>query len=314
MNRRPRNVLLTGAAGFIGSRLTRQLLLDHRFAESCITLNDLSVSDDIASDRVRVVQGDFGDASVRARLLENAPDTIFHLAGVLGGAAEADYALARRVNIDSTLALLEEARAPEAPPRIVFASSIAVFGPGLVEPVHDDTPTWPTMSYGAQKRMVEVALEQFSRRGWIDGLAIRLPGIVARPNADARLKSAFLNAVFHAVARGDDFVLPVSPTGTTWLISVPACVEAFLHAALLPGERLGGRRAFTLPAQQVAISDLVAALKARYPGNASMIEYRPDPTLEAQFASQPTLTTACADELGFRHDGDLPTLVARAFA
>ncbi|WGM47902.1 D-erythronate dehydrogenase [Brevundimonas sp. NIBR10] len=141
---------------------------------------------------------------------------------------------------------------------------------------------------------------------------MRLPGIVARPGADARLKSAFLNQVFFAVAAGEDFSMPVSADGTSWLISIQACVDALIHAAKLPRQRLGERRAFNLPAQRVMIGALVAAIKARLPDSPSQIRYEPDPAVEGQFASQPPLDTRVADELGFRHDGDLATLVQRA--
>ena len=309
-----RHVVVTGAGGFIGAKLARRLLDAPAFANDRITLGDLSLAGLPNHPRARRVEGDFGDAGVRDRLLDGRADIVFHLAGILGGAAEADYDLARRVNVDATLSLLEALRSSAAPPRVVFASSIAVFGPGAPDRIDDDTPPNPTMVYGAQKRMIEVVLEQFSARGWIDGLAIRLPGIVARPGADARLKTAFLNAMFHAYAAGDDITLPVSPEGTTWMISVPACIDAFVHAGLLSADRIGARRAFTLPAQRIAFGDLVAALRRRFPNSPSAVRFEPQTDIEAQFARQPPLTTAIADALGFRHDGDLDTLVARALS
>jgi nucleoside-diphosphate-sugar epimerase len=216
------------------------------------------------------------------------------------------------VNLDATLNLLEMLRDPDRPPRVIFASSIAVFGPPLPDLIDDDTTPLPTMNYGAQKQMIEVAVEQFSARGWIDGLAIRLPGIVARTDADVRLKSAFLNTMFYDFREGRNIVLPVGPDGTTWLISAPACIEAFLHAAHLSPDRLARRRAFTLPAQRTTIADLIDALRERFPTSATVISYAPDPALEAQFARQPLLTTMIADALGFRHDGSLAALVEQA--
>ena len=126
------------------------------------------------------------------------------------------------------------------------------------------------------------------------------------------MKSAFLNQVFYAVRDGRDFTMPVSPQGQTWLISVPACVDAFMHAATVDTKALGPRRAFTLPAQRVRIDMLIAALKQRFRESNSNITYAPDAALEAQFAGYPPLTTMQADALGFRHDGDMATLVARA--
>lgn len=312
MTRAARHVVVTGAGGFIGRRLVTRLLDHPAFASARLSVNDIVLPQNLDHPRVRAVPGDFGDPEVLAHLLDGRADVVFHLAGVLGGAAEADYDLARRVNVDAALSLLEALRDPDLPPRVVFASSIAVFGAPLPDRVDDSSIPLPTMNYGAQKRMIEIVTEQFSARGWIDGLALRLPGIVARPGADARLKSAFLNTVFHAVAEGRDITLPVSPAGATWLISVPACVNAFVHAGSLPPQQPGGRRAFTLPAQRVRISDLVEALHASLPESRARVRFAPEPHIEAQFAAHPPLETALADGLGFVHDGDLPTLVRRA--
>ena len=312
MNRADFTVLVTGAGGFIGRQLVTRLLTEPALAGARFTLCDLVLPERPDDARVRVVEGDFGQVAVLAQLLEDAPDLVFHLAGVLGGAAEADPALARRVNIDATLSLFDALRAPDQPPRVVFASSIAVFGPSNGERIDDATETRPTLVYGAQKRMAEIALDQMSARGWIDGIALRLPGVVARPGADARLKSAFLNSVFHAVARGEDMTLPVPRDGTTWLLSVQACVDALLHAARVPAAMLQDRRVFTLPAQRVQFGDLIEGLRRAFPGSASCIEFRPDPDITAQFGRQPELSTQGADALGFCHDGDLAMLITRA--
>lgn len=307
----PGTVLVTGAGGYIGTRLVERLLTHSAFADSRFVLVDLTmpIRDDA---RVITITGDLTEAAVLDRALENEPTHVFHLAGILGGAAEQDYALARRVNIDSSLALLERLRLQEAVPRVVYASSIAVYGPPLPELIDDDTLPHPVMTYGAQKAMIETIVEQFSARGWIDGLAVRLPGIVARPDADARLRSAFLNLVFYAAQEGRDFTMPVSKEGTSWLISVPTVVDDLVHAALIPAEKLGRRRILTLPAQVVRMGDLVDELQRMFPHSRGRIDFRPDIELEAQFASQPPLETRLADNLEFRHDGDLPSLIRHA--
>lgn len=309
MNPARRHIVVTGAGGFVGGRLVARLLAAPEFADARITVNDLALGDYPA--RVRKVSGDFGDESVRTALINGRCDLLYHIGGVLGGAAEADPARARRVNVDATLALLEAVQDAVAPPRVVFASSIAVFGAPFPLRIDDDTRCNPTMVYGAQKAMIEIAIEQMSRRA-IDGLALRLPGIVAKRGADARMKSAFLNRLFEVFAEGADLTLPVAADGTTWLLSAPACVTALLHAGTLDPSRIGTRRAFTLPCQTVCFADLVASLHARWPDSPTRIDYAPEPALEAQFGRQPPLTTALADALGFKHDGDVATLVARA--
>lgn len=308
-----RRIVVTGAAGFIGSRIVDRLLDDPEYANAQITISDLKLSGR-SDERLRLLEGDFCDPLVLAEMVGDGVDLLFHLGGIMGGTAETNYDLARRVNVDATLSLFEALRNEANPPRVVFASSIAVFGPPLPPVIDDDTHPVATMNYGAQKRMMEIALEQFSARGQIDGLAIRLPGIVARPGLDASFKSAFMSAVFHAFAAGQDFVMPCSPGGRLWLISVPACVDAFVHAAGLSSHMLGRRRAFTLPAQEVIVSDLIDALKVSYPESPTVVRYEPDPALDALFASQPPLATPLADGLGFHHDGDLPTLIAKALS
>lgn len=308
---RARHVVVTGAGGYIGRHLLAAMLADARFEDARLTAVDLALSD-AWNSRIRLIEGDFTDRDTLHKALDGGADVVIHLAGVLGGAAETDPASSRRVNLDGALDLMDAVRDDTDPPRFVFASTVAVFGAPLPELVDDATVPLPTMVYGAHKRMIEVAIEQYSARGWLDGVAIRLPGIVARPGADARLKSAFLNTIFHDFAAGCDIVLPVSADGTSWLVSVGACVAAILHAASLPAGSLGRRRAFTLPAQRVQMSALVDALRDRFPNSRSRVAFEPDPALQAAFASHPPLRTAIAEELGFRHDGDLSRLVARA--
>jgi nucleoside-diphosphate-sugar epimerase len=307
-------VVITGAGGFIGSRLVDALLTDVRFSAARFTLLDQALPDRSHDQRIKLVEGDIRDEAIRRKVLGDGVDLIFHLAAILGGAAEANYLLSRQVNVDATLSLFERLRNESNPPRVVFASSIAVFGPDMPAQVDDSALPSPSMVYGSQKLMMEDALGQFSRRGWIDGLAIRLPGIVARPGADASLKSAFINNIFFAYARGEDFVMPVSPDGTIWLISVANCVESFLHAGTLDGSRIGTRRAFNLPAQRVRMSELIAELKRVFPRSGSRISFEPIEALQTHFASYPPLTTEIADSLNFTHDGDLRTLVLRALA
>lgn len=309
-----RHVVVTGASGYIGGRLAARLLTEPAFVDARFTFTDIVAPQFAADPRVRLLAADLTRDEDRATIIDGRVDILFHLAGILGGAAEANYELSRQVNVDATLSLLERVRDAEAPPRVVFASSIAVFGPPLPDRVDDDTLPLPTMVYGAQKRMIEILVEQFSARGWIEGLALRLPGIVARADADKRMKAAFLNSVFFDYADGKDIVLPVSSHGTSWLISVEACVAAFVHAAMLPGDRMGRRRALTLPAQCVEMRALIATLARLFPASPSQVRYEPDAQLDAQFATQPPLSTALGDEYGFCHDGDLETLTRRALS
>jgi nucleoside-diphosphate-sugar epimerase len=290
-------------------------MLNHpAFANDSITLVDTGVVPNRADSRVVIRKGDLRDPTVRADLIEANPTIVFHLAGILGGTAEVHYELARQVNVDATLSLFGELRDRRAPPKVIFASSIAVFGPMTHVSVTDETPPAPLMLYGAQKYMMEVALANFSVRGELDGMALRLPGIIARADADERMKSSFLHRLFAAYQAGQSYTLPVSPDGTSWLLSVQACIDALIHAALLPANVCQGRRAITLPAQRVSMRALLGALSTVCPRSDSKIDFAPEPDLEAQFACQPPLSTAAGDALGFRHDGSVDTLVRRACA
>jgi nucleoside-diphosphate-sugar epimerase len=243
---------------------------------------------------------------VRARVCDGV-DAVIHLAAILGGAAEGDPALARRVNLDATLDLFDHLRAQNPATRVVFASTIAVYGKPLPDPVTDATPTAPAMLYGAQKLMIEVALSHLARRGWLDGISLRPAGVMARDGADAGLKSAFMSRLFWCLARGEDITLPVGYDSRTWLTSVDAVAANFLHAALVAD--LGPERALTLPALSLTFGELVAALRRRFPDSPSRITLAPDPAIVALFGRYPRLDTAGADSLGFVRDADADALV-----
>lgn len=315
----PGTVLVTGALGYVGTRLMTRLISAPDFAASRFLALDRCAPDRLpgwaANPRVTIASGDLTDPAVVDEVMQTEPDVVFHLAGILGGAAEAEYESARKVNVDGSLGLLERLRAQGMnghAARVVYASSIAVFGPPLPGIVDDDTHPVPVMTYGGQKLMIESVIEQFSARRWIDGLAVRLPGIVAREDVDSRQLSAFLSEVFYAARDRRPVTLPVSPHGRTWLLSARAVIEALMHAALLPSERLGSRRAMTLPAQVVRMEELVDALEEAFPGSRELISYAPNTDTEAQFASQPLLSTELAEGLGFERDADLSSLIAAA--
>jgi nucleoside-diphosphate-sugar epimerase len=288
------------------------LLSDARLAGARFTLLGRAVRHPPSDPRARTINGDIADPAVRKEAIGARADIVYHLAAVLTGAAEANYPLSRRVNVDATLSLFEELSARAAPPRVVFASSISVFGASFPDLVDDNTVPRPATVYGAQKVMMEVALQYFSDRGLVDGLALRLPGITARPDVDLRSKAAAFSTLFYGYGRGEDFSFPISPEGTTWLLSVRSCLDALVHAGTLPAADLSERRVFTLAAQRIRLADLVAALARRFPESRSAITYSPDVPLQALLASHPPLLTQAADALGFRHDGDIDRLVSNS--
>ncbi len=299
-------VLIIGAAGFVGRALVETLLTAGAHKLTLVDRVPVTVPD--------VVDTHVGDFAVRKfidPLLADAQAVVL-LASILGGAAEADYDLSRRVNVDATLSLFEALRRPKCPPRIVFASTIAVFGVPMPNTVNDYTLPAPSMIYGAQKLMMEVALAHFSRRGWIDGIALRLPGVMAREDDTGTQKAGFMNRLFYNFRDGRDVDTPIGEDATIWLQSVRQIARNFAHAIELPSVSLGDRRAFNLPALRVRIGDLVAALRARYPGSATRVRYHIDHELQAQFGNYPPLETAFSSSLGFSSDRDLGELTEGA--
>ena len=301
-------IAVIGAGGFVGDRVARRLAADPGVDR--LVLLDRAFQAPPAGPRIVSMTGDFADPGVRAPVIDGA-DAVIVLAAVLGGAAESDPALARRVNIDATLDLFEDLRRRNPGTRVVFASTIAAFSAPMPNPVTDALRPAPTMIYGAHKVMVEVALTQYSARGWLDGVSLRPAGITARDGADAALKSAFMSRLFWCVKRGEDITLPVAEDSSAWMSSVDAVARNFIHAATLPA--LGTERAVTLPALTVRFGDLVRALHRQFPHSSARVRFAPDPDTIAMFGSYPRLETAAADRLGFVRDADLAALVRHSF-
>jgi nucleoside-diphosphate-sugar epimerase len=314
------HVLITGAAGFLGRALTQRLMPGSPLGGR--TVGQLTLMDQAfaraAGEGVRQLALDMGDATaLRAALAERPPiDLLFHLASIPGGTAEQHHELARRVNLDATQTLLEQGRQQVvrggAAPVFVFASSIAVFGT-LPAEVDDDTPARPQLSYGAHKLVGEVLINDFSRRGWVDGRALRIPGVLARPPERTGQLSAFLSDLIRELAAGRPFACPTSPQATTWASSLPCVVEQLLHAARFDPALTGGERVLTLPTLRFAMAELAQAV-GRVHGTPAddLVRWAPDARIEALFGRFPPLRTARADAAGFRRDADLEALVRGA--
>jgi len=316
------HLLITGANGFIGRALARRLLsapapLPGRSEPmGRLTLIDLGFEGPEVP-RVRRLAGSIADSSVRARAFDTPVDVVFHLASIPGGMAEQNYELGRQVNIDATLCLLEAARTQalfaSRVPIFVFASSIAVLGAPLPALVDDATPLRPSLSYGAHKLIGEILLEDFNRRSWIRGRALRLPGIVARPAQRTGQMSAFMSDLIRELAAGRSYNCPVAADSTTWLMSVPCVVRNLLHAATLSESACAHRQVWTLPALHTSLRGLVDAVAEAFDNDApERVSFASDAALEANFGHYPPLRTPAAEAAGFVHDGDLVTLARQA--
>ncbi len=303
-------ILVTGAGGFVGRALVGALSAQGR---GRIVAVDSRFGSPMQGEGVEAVEADLTDPAAIAQICVGGIEAVIHLAAVPGGAAEADPLLSRRVNVDATSDLIETVAKQGSRPRFVFASTIAVFGDPLpAEGVDDDTPLRPRLIYGAHKAMVETLVATMSRRGAINGISLRLPGVVARPKGPSGLKSAFMSDLFHALAAGEAFTSPVSEAAALWLMSVEQCAQNLVHALDVDEGLLPPSRAMTLPALRVTMADLAAAVAAATGADPALVGYAPDAALEAAFGAHPPLSTALADTAGFRHDGQVGALVAQA--
>ena len=296
--------VVTGAAGFIGAALARRMQATAYPGE--VRLIDRSAPIAPAPD-FHPLALDLHTPGAIATTLAGA-DRIVHLASLAGAAAEADPPASRRTNLDLTLALIEAASTGPHPARFIQASSIAVFGAPYPAQINDATAPRPATTYGAHKLMAELALADATRRGAVHGLALRLPGIVARPPAAASFASGFLSDLFWALRARTLFRAPVGPRATTWLLSAEAAAEALLHALAAPA----APPALTLPALRVTMAELVHEIAAATGADPALVSYHPDPAIERTFGALPPLATPSAEALGFRHDGSLAQLVRRA--
>lgn len=302
---------VTGAGGFVGSALVAALAARHGSAAQVVAIDTRLVTLPAGMTRA---EGDLASATFRDGLFAAPFDQFFHLAAIPGGAAARDYTLGWRVNVEATVGIFEALAAQKKPARLVFSSSIGVFGVPLPKHrVDDETLPLPTMSYGAQKLMMEELVADFARRGLVDGLAPRLPGIVARPRQPGGHLSAYMSDILHALAAGEPFICPVSADATSWFMSRARIVDNLLHAADLPAGGIVARRAFNLPALCLSMRELVDGVAAHFgSGVHDLVDYKPNEPLQAQFGAYPPIFTPIADKLGFRHDGDAAGLVARA--
>jgi nucleoside-diphosphate-sugar epimerase len=304
------NVVITGAAGFLGRILRARLPEDWN---GTLTLVDVAADVDGSAADAAWLTGAMADRTRLAAALR-AADVVIGLAAVPGGAAERDYLASKSVNLDLPLAILDILAERATPARYVHASTIAVFGAPLPPSVDDATLPRPAMTYGAHKLMVETALANFARLGRVDGIAVRLPALLARPAGDNTMRSAFMSDLFHACAAGRPFIVPTSESATVWAMSASCGADNLLHAARIAPPDAATSRAFTLPALRVTMGELAGAVVRRTRCDPALVTFERDDELEAQFGRLPPLATPLANGLGFAHDGSLDRMVGRALA
>jgi D-erythronate 2-dehydrogenase len=311
-------VLVIGAAGMLGRKLMQRLARDGRLGSepiSHLSLVDLGVVEPSADAGFAVEHAvaDLAEPGVAAALVAARPDVVFHLAAVVSGEAEEDLDKGYRVNLDATRMLLDAIRACDRAyrPRVVFSSSIAVFGPPLPDVIDDDHCATPATSYGTQKAMIELLLCDYARRGFLDGIAIRLPTICVRPGGPNLAASGFFSSIIREPLNGQDAVLPVSTDVRHWFASPRSAIRFLLHAATLDGARLGERRCLTMPGVCATVAEEIEALR-RVAGDEAVqrIHHEPDEAIMRIVTGWPRAFQARrARALGFEAEADFDEIV-----
>jgi nucleoside-diphosphate-sugar epimerase len=308
-------IVITGGCGFLGRRLAL-LLLDKGCALGVI--DELVLFDNAPSAlplpddrRVRVVTGDIADRDTVRGLIAPGTDAVFHLAAIVSGQAEADTNLGYRVNLDGTRAVLDACRALGSVPRVIFASSLAVYGGALPPAVGDDTALTPQSSYGAQKAIGELLVNDYSRKGFVDGRALRLPTVVVRPGLPNRAASTFASSMIREPLTGKDAVCPVSPDTVMALASPRRVVASLAQALDVSGEALGHHRTLQLPGYSVSVGEMAEAVRRAAGAEAyKRIAWQPDATIQTIVGSWPReLHAPRAEALGFQPDAGIDEAV-----
>ncbi|MBV9657338.1 MAG: SDR family oxidoreductase [Verrucomicrobia bacterium] len=316
-------IVITGGGGFLGQRVAKELLRRGQVAgvngSTPQPVNELVLVDiaqpphALADPRVRYAIGDASDPRLIAEAFGDDTDGVFHLAAVVSSAAEADFDLGLRVNVDGTRALLEACRRLGRRPRFVFTSSVAVFGQPLPEIVTDATTPQPQNSYGIQKLIGELLVGDYTRKGFLDGRAVRLPTVSIRPGKPNAAASSFASGILREPLNGVEAVCPVESETELWLISPRLAVENLLHAFEVPSEKIGPVRSLSLPGITASVREMVAALeRAAGAKTATRIRWQPDPKIKAIVQTWPArFDTARADALGFpRDEGGFDRIIA----
>ena len=304
-------IVITGGCGFLGQRVALQLLAQ-RDVDGLVLFDNAPSTLPLPDDkRLKVVTGDIADREAVRRVISTGTDSVFHLAAVVSGQAEADTDLGYRVNLDGTRAVLDACRALGTCPRVVFASSLAVYGGALPPAVGDETPLTPQTSYGTQKVIGELLVNDYSRKGFIDGRAVRLPTVVVRPGRPNRAASTFASSMIREPLAGREAVCPVSPDTVMALASPRRIVAGLLHAHDLPADAFGGSRSLQLPGFSVAVGEMAAAV-GRAGGEAAYarIYWEPDLQIQQIISGWPQgLQSPRAEALGFVADSGIDEVI-----
>jgi nucleoside-diphosphate-sugar epimerase len=296
-----KRILVTGAAGMVGRKFCERLAREGKLGDATIAaliMSDIVAPAPLAAPFEVVARADdIAQEATSAAFVGLRPDVIVHLGAIVSGEAEANFEKGYAINLDGSRLLFEAIRkahmASGYTPRVVATSSIAVFGAPFPDVIGDEFFHQPLTSYGAQKAMMELLLSDYSRKGFFDGVAIRLPTIVVRPGKPNAAASGFFSNIIREPLKGEDATLPVSDSVLHWLASPRSAVGFLIHAATMDTGRIGPRRALTMPGVAVTVGEEIEALR-RVAGDKAVahIKRKPDPVVEKIVAGWPTQFSA----------------------
>jgi nucleoside-diphosphate-sugar epimerase len=312
------HILITGAGGMIGRKLTARLIADGNLGGKPIdkaTLVDI-VAPPMPADapfEIETLGADMSGRGVAASLVATRPDLVFHLAAIVSGEAEADFEKGYRVNLDGARGLFDaiQAFSDHYRPRVVFTSSIAVFGAPFPDAIPDDFHHTPLTSYGTQKAIGELILSDYTRRGFMDGIGIRLPTICVRPGKPNKAASGFFSNIIREPLAGEEAVLPVAEDVRHWHASPRSAVGFLVHAATIDGEKVGPRRNLTMPGLSVTVGEQIEALRKIAGENVvRRIRREPDATIMGIVAGWPrNFAPERAPALGFKAESTFEEII-----
>jgi len=312
-------VLITGGAGFLGQKLAKQLLARGSLKDSDgvdqkidqLLLIDVVEANDFGDQRVKVIAGDISNPELMQQLITTEIQSIFHLAAIVSGQAEADFELGMRINLDAARLLLEACRSAGHKPKIVFTSSVAVYGGTLPEMVLDTTALNPQSSYGAQKAICELLLNDYTRKGFVDGRVLRLPTISVRPGAPNKAASSFASGIIREPLNGKPSICPASTDLRIWLLSPRYAIESLIAGHDLHSSVLGLNKSINLPGISVTVGQMIESLR-KISGDqvAARISVEPDSKVEAIVRSWPGAWDASrAKSLGLKADPNFESII-----
>lgn len=313
------NVLITGGAGFLGQKLAKQLLNIGSLKDSNghsqkidqITLVDIVKANDFGDSRIQVMVGDIADQSLVDQMITKDTHSIFHLAAIVSGQAEAEFDLGMRINLDAPRLLLEKCRHLGHYPKIIFTSSVAVYGGALPEVVEDTTALTPQSSYGTQKAICEFLLNDYTRKGFVDGRVLRLPTISIRPGAPNQAASSFASGIIREPLHGKSAICPVSVDLRLWLLSPRYAIESLIAGHDLHTNDFGLNKTINLPGISVSVGEMIEALR-KVAGQEIVqhITMEPNPRIEAIVRSWPgAWNDSRAKSLGLTADPNFESMI-----